>query len=132
MLDVDSSDSKIIAFIEEWVNDLVNEDYESAYNRTSHDPFYEWTPELIKEVINGYGHPEPHPCGEVYKVTSMSAAKGKNPAKSVDRVTLDDNCFGYAYYDLPLNGEWSDLTAIFRLEKREASLVVILEQIHVM
>ncbi len=132
MLDVDSSDQEIFEFIEEWVNDLVNEDYESAYNRTSHDPYYEWTPELIKNVICGYGLPEPHPSGVVFKVTSISAAKGENPTKDVDRGAFDDNRVGYVYYDLPLNGEWSDLTASFRLEKREENLVVVLEEIHVM
>ncbi len=132
MLNVDSSDSRIIAFIEEWVSDLINEDYESAYKRTNHDPYYEWSPELIKNVIHGYGLPEQHPSGKVFKVTSISGAKGESPTKEIDRGPFDDNRIGYVYYALPLNGEWSDLTASFRLEKQGKNLVVVLEEIHVM
>ena len=62
MLNVNSNDKDIIEFIDSWVNDLVKEDYESAYARTGHDSYYEWTPELIKSVINGYGLPKQHPC----------------------------------------------------------------------
>ena len=132
MLNVNSNDKEIIEFIESWVNDLVNEDYESAYARTGHDPYYEWTPELIESVINGYGSPKPHPCGEVFKGTSVNEAKGDELTVDVNREQYNDNRVGYVYYDLPLNGEWSDLTACFRLEKQGLSLVVVLEDIHVM
>jgi hypothetical protein len=34
-------------------------------------------------------------------------------------------------YDLPLNGEWSDLTATFRVEDVDGSVDLVLEEIHV-
>ena len=132
MLSVNSTDEEILSHIEEWVSALAEEDYESAYKRTKHDPYYEWTPELIKNVINGYGLPEPHPSGETFKVTPIKEAKGETPRQEVDRGPYDGDRFGYVYYDLPLNGEWSDLTASFRLEKQDKDLVITLEEIHVM
>lgn len=39
---------------------------------------------------------------------------------------------GRVYFDLPLNGEWSDLTAIFRLEHDKENLLLVLEEIHVL
>ena len=132
MLSINSTDEEILNHIEDWVSDLAAEDYESAYKRTKHDPYYEWTPELIKNVINGYGLPEPHPSGETFKVTPVKEAKGEAPRQEVDRGPYDGNKFGYVYYDLPLNGEWSDLTASFRLEKQDKNLVITLEEIHVM
>jgi len=114
------------------VADLSEEDYKSAYKRTSHDPYYEWTPELIEKVINGYGLHEPHPSGEIFKVTPIKEASGEAPRQEVDRSPYDGNRFGYIYYDLPLNGEWSDLTVSFRLEKNGENLQAVLEEIHVM
>ena len=132
MLSVNSSDEEILGYITEWVVSLAEEDYESAYKKTSHDPYYEWTPDLIKRVINGYGLPEPHPSGEIFKVTPIKEAKGETPKQEIDRGPYDGNRLGYVYYDLPLNGEWSDLTASFRLEIQGQNLDVILEEIHVM
>jgi len=132
MLSVNSTDSEIIEFIESWVGDLINENYESAYAKMEHDPYYGWSPDLIRNVIHGYGLPEPHPSGKVFKVTPISEATGDNPSRQIDRGPYDGNRLGYVYYDLPLNGEWSDLTATFRLEKHGDSLAVVLEEIHVM
>ena len=131
MIKSSATDKEILSFIESWVSDLENENYEAAYNKTSHDPYYNWSPELIEKVINGYGLPDPHPNGKVYKVTSIQKAKGAGAKKEIDREASEGNIIGYAYYDLPLNGEWSDLTASFRLEKRKNTIVLILEEIHV-
>ena len=131
-MNIDATDQEILSFIETWVNCLAREDYEGAYAHTKHDSYYEWSPKLIEAVINGYGLPEPHPSGEVFKVTSPEAAEGTSGQQVIDRGVGPEGCLGYAYYDLPLNGEWSDLTASFRLENRGEELNVILEEIHVM
>ncbi len=131
MLSVNATDSEILDFVEKWVGDLVREDYVSAYNRTNHDPYYEWTPELIEKVINGYGLPESHRSGEIFKVTAISEVNGENPWCDVDREHCENNRLGYVYYNLPLNGEWSDLTASFRLERQGKNLIVVLQEIHV-
>ena len=131
MLSVDASDLEIIQYVECWIAMLAMEDYESAYDFVKHDPYYCWSPKLIEEVINGYGLPEPHPSGKVFKVTPIDTATGSPPANDVERDVYEDNRIGYVLYDIPLNGEWSDLSATFRLENSNSQLDVILEEIHV-
>ena len=126
------SDEEIIRHIETWIGKLADEDYVSAYNLVDHDPYYKWSPRLIEKVINGYGLPEPHPSGEVFKVTPISSALGEEPTREIERNNYKDNRIGYVMYDLPLNGKWSDLSATFRLENNEAGVKVILEEIHVL
>ncbi len=125
------TDSEIFTVVESWVDDLAREDYDTAYSRTEHNPYYGWTPDLIRAVIEGYGLPELHPCGEVFKVTARQFAKGKQHYRTVDRTDIPDSSLAEVWYDLPLNGEWSDLTVTFRLELRGGTPVIVLEQIHV-
>ena len=62
-------------------------------------------------------------------VTSMSSASGEQRASLI---ALSDRS-GYAYdHDLPLNGQWSDLTAQFEFIKRPNGFAVILHDIHVL
>ncbi|MES2731123.1 MAG: hypothetical protein V4714_05220 [Bacteroidota bacterium] len=139
-LALDATPTEILKAVEAWVKFLEQEDYPKAYAYTEHDEYYQWSPELIKEVISGYGLPEPHPNGEVFKVTSV------DPARNQDRMPCQEvnyndeplpyeekeaEIIGQVWYDLPLNGEWSDLTATFQILKREAYLTLELAEIHV-
>jgi hypothetical protein len=129
---IDATDQQIINLVTSWVNCLATENYEKAFEYIKHDPYYKWSPELLELVINGYGLPEPHPSGKVFKVTSPENATGRPGYKRIDRVAEIESCVGYVYYDLPLNGQWSDLTASFRLEAINNELCMVLEDIHVM
>ena len=125
------SDQQIFAVVEAWIDDLSREDYDRAYARTAHDSYYEWTPELIRSVIEGYGLPEPHRSGVVFKVTDPNTAKGKPYHREIERNDVHDSVIAEAWYDLPLNGKWSDLTATFSVRLVEGAPTLILEQIHV-
>src|SRR3954454_6358000 len=107
------SDDEILQFIEAWIDDLTRGNYEAAYRRTEHDPYYQWTPDLMRSVVQGYGLPEPHPNGIVFVVTSRASALGGPPRRIVDRNAVTPVALAEIWYDLPLNGEWSDLTATF-------------------
>ncbi len=139
-LALDATPTEILKTVQAWVKLLEQEDYQNAYAFTEHDEYYQWTPDLIKEVIYGYGLPEPHPNGEVYKVTAV------DPASTVDSEPNHEvnyyeeplpyeekeaEIIGQVWYDLPLNGEWSDLTATFQILKRETYLTLELAEIHV-
>jgi hypothetical protein len=125
------SDDDILHFVEAWMDDLARGDYAAAFQRTEHDPYYEWTPDLMRSVIHGYGLPEPHPCGTVFSVTSRQSALGGPPRRTVDRDAICPGALAEVWYDLPLNGQWSDLTATFRIEPRDNGSVVVLQEIHV-
>jgi len=130
-LPAEPTDDEILRAADDWVDDLERGDYATAFARTVHDPYYGWTPDLIRAVIAGYGLPEPHPSGEVFRVTSRATARGRARYREVDREAVTPGAVAVIRYDLPLNGEWSDLTATFRLESREDGAELILEEIHV-
>jgi hypothetical protein len=130
-LSSDPSDEEILRFIEAWVDDLARDDYEAAFRRTEHDPYYQWTPELMRSVVHGYGLPH-EPGDPVFRVTPRQSAQGKH----VVRITREQiKSYGpglaVAYCNLPLNGEWSDLTASFLIKPCEDGSAVVLKEIHV-
>jgi len=121
------TDSEILFAIECWIDDLVACRYEAAFERTAHDPYYGWTPTLIRAVIQGYGLPEPHREGP-FEVTDRSLAVGRR-AFEIERDGTPPAVAAFVY-KLPLRA-WSDLTASFRVEAREDHSELILEEIHV-
>ena len=125
------TDGEILALVELWIDDLAREDYATAYARTAHDPYYQWTPELMRAVVAGYGSPEPHRSGTVFRVTPRDTAVGQPHYRTVDRDAVSPPAFAEAWHDLPLNGEWSDLTATFRVEPGVVGSTIVLEEIHV-
>ncbi|MBK8653256.1 MAG: hypothetical protein IPN20_05045 [Haliscomenobacter sp.] len=123
------TDAQILAGVDAWIEDLAAENYASAFARTAHDPYYRWTPELLRAVVEGYGLPEPSPDGRKWKVTDPH---GCCVGKDIRRVERNiPGAFAHVSVQLPLNGEWSDLTAKFRVEELSEHSVLILEEIHV-
>jgi hypothetical protein len=129
-LALEATPTEILKIVEVWVKMLEQEDYHNAYAYTEHDEYYQWTPELIKEVIYGYGLPEPHPNGEIFKVTPISPVSTEDIKPSHEVNYYDEplpyeekeaEIIGQVWYDLPLNGQWSDLTATFQILRRDAS-----------
>lgn len=129
-LDINSTDSEIFKFVENWIEALASESFSGAYDMVSHDPYYQWTPELIQRTIEGYGLPEPHPRGP-FSVTSPGSAAG-DPTREISRIDgVPPGAFATILHDLPLNGEWSDLSVSFRLENDGSGARAVLEEIHV-
>lgn len=137
-LPLDATDEQILNLVHQWVDLLAQERYDDAYALTAHDSYYEWTPGLMEAVITGYGLPEPASNGQIYRVTPEgTAAGGPIPRHEVDRydggliAQTGEYRVGNVWFDLPLNGEWSDLTATFALNVRNDRLVLVLKDIHV-
>ena len=84
-------------------------------------------------MIVGYGSPEPRD-GHDHRVTSTAlAAGGRTPTHEVERYEARaGDRVGHVWFDLPLDGEWSDLTATFDIERRAGRLVLVLDDVHVM
>ncbi len=125
------SDEEILTAVEAWIDDLAAGDYQAAFDRTAHDPYYAWSAELIQAVISGYGLPEAHPSGEVFIVSRRANATGQPAHRLVDRAAATPDEVAEVWYDLPLNGAWSDLTATFSVQRRAGHVVLVLQQIHV-
>jgi hypothetical protein len=124
--------------IERWVGLLVDERFDEALALLATRPESPlettWTPELLATVIRNYGFLDPHPSGATFRVTSIASANGEGPrfdATWYERPTRDDR-WGSARYDLPLNGEWSDVTASFDILDGPFGPVLALDDVHVM
>jgi hypothetical protein len=74
---------------------------------------------------------EPHPSGQRFAVTDRLSAAGQPASREVTREYIPPGAVAWVRHDLPLNGEWSDLTATFRVERGVAGLDLILMDIHV-
>jgi hypothetical protein len=82
-----------------------------------------WTPEnLVSTVEDTYG-----PGGALF--STVGTAKG-TPHYTVSE--RDDASGYWVDHDIPLDGEWSDLTAQFEFRRQNESLSVRLYDIHVM
>jgi len=126
-----------------WIELLAEEKYDEAYQLTLHDPYYQWSPSNIKEVIHGYGLPD-EDLEEKHKVTSPESAivnSNINPYKDID---FFDDAFrkvderhgmtivGNIIYDLPINGAWSDLAVTFKILQKGNFLMLELNEIHML
>lgn len=128
--------------IHSWLDLLADEKYRDAYAFTLHDPYYEWTPELLEQVINGYGLPYENDGSPKYKVTKWSTAINEDNCRYNEEITFFDKPRDYSsqnlleigevYYNLPLDGEWSDLTATVIILQSADFTTLELNEIHVM
>ena len=132
-LPLDASDEDLLHAIREWAGLLAADDYEgaAAYLYEPHPGrLGAWTPRLIETVVRNYGSIEPMPDGRTFRVTPLAAATGgPSPRHEVDRNGADT---GFIWFDLPLNGAWSDLTATFTFLPADGSIVIVLDDLHVM
>ena len=125
-----ATDQDILLAVEQWIDDLAQGRYDAAFERTPHDPYYKWTPDRMHSVVQGYGLPEPHRRGP-FEVTDRITAVGLR-AFEIERDETPPEIIAFVSHNLPLNGEWSDLTVTFRLESRVGHSELILEEIHVL
>jgi len=124
------SEREVFEVVERWVDALSDGQFHKAYDLTVHDAYYNWSPALMQLVIEGYGHPEPHPKGP-FVVTSRKSALGV-PRHEIDWWDEEQrSAIGEVWYDMPLNGRWSDVTTTFLLVQRDGACFLVLEQIHV-
>lgn len=130
-LPANPSDGEIFALIQDWINDLADERYAEALRRVPSESSRNWTAPLLQAVIAGYGLPEPHPKGTVYRVTRRPVAASDRSTFRVDRKFNPPHALAVVEQDLPLNGTWSDLTATFLLRESVHGTILQLEEVHV-
>jgi len=123
-------------FVEAWVNLLSESRYEDAFNMLYVPSDNSWSPSLIEEITTSYElPPAAGDDSDTSHVTPVATAKvvDYRPDKEVEWYEGNpDSNLGMIHYSLPINGIWSDLTAIFRLLRSKGEVGVALEDIHVM
>jgi hypothetical protein len=132
-VDLSASSEEVLNALGVWLNALDEEDYEKASKMLYWPPWSKgWSADIIKRLIVNYGAVDPRKDGQVFKVTDPNIAQG-NPDNSVRRFSqTESGAVGDVCYDLPLNGEWSQVTATFRLYRIGDEMGFGLEDIHVL
>lgn len=129
----DATDEEILDGVREWVALLAAGDFASAssFLHLDDDAFsMPWTPERLEDWIANYGFDEPLDGGRRMRVTPIETAVGDLPPRF--EVLRDRDEPPEVEFDLPLNGEWSDLTAIFKLAEVDGGWALTLYDLHVL
>lgn len=141
VLPVDASDGQILEVCREWVNLVaagrVADAIDLLYVPTTYHASQHWTPVSLQTYIGNYGSWEPLDDGRVVRITSLTSARvpvGRPDFKPhVDVVRLTrDRMAGSVDLDVPLDGEWSDLTAQFEFAPVDGGIGISLYDLHVL
>jgi hypothetical protein len=119
------SDSELLAFVERWVALLDREDYEAASALPDHhSPQHIMTPDAIRDAVRLHGQ----------RVTLEGGTDDTGPpmTRRVERWPLryDGSC-GEIWYDLYIDGHYTDMTALFYLRPTDGGITVHLIDIGV-
>ena len=118
----DVSDTELLAFVERWVALLAQEDYEAASALPDHhSPQHILTPDAIREAVRLHGQ----------RVT-LEGDTGPPMTRRVERWPLryDGSC-GEIWYDLYIDGQYTDMTALFYLRPTDGGITIHLIDIGV-
>ncbi|HAC46428.1 MAG TPA: hypothetical protein DCF65_10215 [Chloroflexi bacterium] len=128
----DANDDVIVSAIEEWVDLLAAGKIEEATAWLFQPPnaAQPMTAELIDQLIVDYWWDAP-PVGDRHRVTARASAAGRGPRTAIVRLTVDPTA-GSVDYALPVDGKWSDLTAILEFRRLDDATVISLDHLHVL
>ncbi|MCE9533029.1 MAG: hypothetical protein K8T89_18175 [Planctomycetes bacterium] len=134
MLAKPTDPSVLIAFIRDWFRLLSLGQMNEASQQLDEQNCWgiRWTPEYIRNALElafgpGCRFRVEHPEGPQF--SDPDSATGAPHAEVWE---LDDKRGYGADHDVPLNGEWSDLTAQFEFLDRPNGLSVVLHDLHVL
>jgi len=133
----ESEAEELLGLVRQWVDKLAADRYEQAFELIPGEVDH-WTPALARKVVSNYGSPEPREDGRTFRVTPVKEAqiRDSQPRHEVtfyDRNSKRDGAkIGDVHFDLPLDGYWSDLTALFSIWKNNEIVILKLEDIHVL
>jgi hypothetical protein len=141
LLGADASDDEVLGLCRLWVELVAADRLEEAIDLLWVPPTYDeaqhWTPDSLRIYIENYGSWSPTADGSTWRLTSLETAQvprgdaGFRPHASLVR-HRDDPRGGSVDLDVPLNGEWSDLTAQFEFGPVPGGTAVSLYDLHVL
>jgi hypothetical protein len=136
MLPLTITEDDIVAFARRWSKLLAAGEFQAACDLLDEPRGggVWWTPQLLRECIeiDHYGpgtiFSRLHPEGVIY--SDPDVVEMTSPSRHFGGQFGPD---GYELcWDLPLNGEWSDITALFQLTRTPEGFLICLYDLHVM
>lgn len=141
LLGTDATDDEVLDLCRLWIELVATDRVEEAIDLLWVPPHYDesqhWTADSLQTYIENYGSWSPMVDGSKWRLTSMQTAMvpdrhaGSRPSADLIRYR-DDPHGGTAWLDVPLNGEWSDLTAQFEFGSVPGGTAVSLYDLHVL
>jgi hypothetical protein len=129
ILEQGASESELLAAAHEWVKLLAAGLYQAAYDYL-YDPGRDWSPEQIEAVVSNGGHHQPD--GTTHRISSPELAISDRPPlhgmvyyEGADHLPT----MGFIWFDLPLDGQWSDAVVILLVVRHDSTLVLMLNHI---
>jgi len=137
ILSDNASDAEVLAVVRRWVDLLADGNYLQAHALLNHvEAERNWPADLVEELIHSYELGPAVDSAGVSHVTRIDDARvvDVNPRPSVSRFKNSGRptVIGDVHFDLPINGVWSDLTAIFFLRKVAGGIALEIFDIHVL
>jgi hypothetical protein len=113
----DATNEQVIDIARHWIDVLARGDYEGVFAALGYVLAYgESGAVAMREAVQSYRWESSFPGVTEFAVTSWKTATGGNPSPRLEvvrYVPLSHALRGAVSVDLPLNGQWSDLTADF-------------------
>jgi hypothetical protein len=141
VLPADATDDQVLTLCREWVELVATDRLDSALDLLWIPPDYDesqhWTAASLRTYIENYGSWQPMRDGSKWRMTSMKSARapddrqGFEPRANLVRLQRDRHA-GAVNLDVPLNGQWSDLTAQFEFRPVAGGTAVSLYDLHVL
>jgi hypothetical protein len=132
-----ASNAAVLGIVKDWVEVLARQDYQAVFESLGYlISFGDPSADSIRNAIRHYRSPEYYPGVSTFVVTDWRTARGGNPEPKSTVTWFKTNSVGMVAavaFDLPLNGQWSDLTAdfvMFEGEKPDGGHSLRLEEIH--
>jgi len=123
----------LVAFVRQSLKLLAAGKWQEACGMIDEPNYYgiTWTPERIQHVVEDTFGP-----GCRFRSRHPEGIRWSDPDELGDgghpEIYPHDDGNGYAFdHDVPLNGEWSDLTAQFEFHRRTQGYAVVLHDLHV-
>jgi len=130
-LPISASDEDLRGAVEEWVDLLAAGRFRDAAAWLYSSPGAEkMTADRIEALVQEDWWDKPEADGK-HIVTPRAEATGGGPRCSVIRLDADPSA-GNIHYDLPLDGQWSSLTAILDFKPDGDTMVISLHDMHVL
>ena len=130
----------ILPFVKQWLQ-LLSEGKLTEACALIDEPAYDdvkWTPELILEIVSDTFSPESrfyrlHPEGPMFTSPyDLEEQTWLIRDWLESGLGVENKGVFYFDYNVPLNGAWSDLSALFEFHRRENGCVVVLRDLEVL
>jgi hypothetical protein len=113
----DSSDEQVLDLVRRWIDVLAAKRYQEIFDSLGYGMAYgKPGAQCIREAIQNYRSPEYFVGVNNFAVSDWRTARGGNPNPTRKVTWYKPNTTrmaGAVAFDLPMNGQWSDLTANF-------------------